>query len=73
MTRFPQVVEVANGDLIMYCRTSLGWVFHTRSLDKGRTWTNFEPITLPNPDSKIHALGLPVSALTQSGTLRGDL
>jgi hypothetical protein len=42
----------------MFFRTCLGWVFQSRSADKGRIWGVFDPLPLPNPESIIHALGL---------------
>eukprot|EP00959_Pyramimonas_sp_CCMP1952_P454455 9469937-Pyramimonas_sp.AAC.2 len=50
------LVEARNGDLIMFFRTTLGFVFQSRSSDKGHTWGSFDPTVLPNPDSKVHAL-----------------
>jgi predicted neuraminidase len=63
LMRLVQVVELESGNLMMYFRTSLGWVFQSRSMDKGRTWGLFEALNLPNPDSKVHVLALPVSML----------
>jgi len=51
-----------NGTLKMLCRDRShkmnldGWIRSAESLDKGKTWSELEKTTLPNPDAGIDAL-----------------
>ncbi|MCX7642546.1 MAG: exo-alpha-sialidase [Armatimonadetes bacterium] len=66
-TRFrliqPAVVELSDGKLLAYCRSSAGRIFRLVSEDGGQRWTQPEPINLPNPNSAIDLARLPDSGL----------
>lgn len=47
----PGVVELKNGDLLMFCRTSMGSQYYCRSRDGGETWSAPEPSELASPVS----------------------
>lgn len=49
----PTIAQVSNGSLFQLFRTGLDVVFESWSHDGGFTWTNAEPTTVPNPDSKV--------------------
>jgi predicted neuraminidase len=74
----PTVVELGNGDLLSYIRSWEGYIYQTRSTDKGRTWSKATPTALHNPNSgidmiNIHfeklALAYNPTALGEDGTL----
>lgn len=45
----PGVVELKNGELLMFCRTMLGSQYYLRSRDGGDTWSTPEPSELLSP------------------------
>ncbi|KAK3253669.1 hypothetical protein CYMTET_37090 [Cymbomonas tetramitiformis] len=48
------VSEMPNGEVVMVFRTEVGFVYVSRSHDKGRTWVPAVAISqLPNPNSKV--------------------
>ena len=52
----PNVVEIENGHIIMYCRSDKTRLFISESFDYGRTWTKGYFSDIPNPNSKITVL-----------------
>jgi predicted neuraminidase len=54
----PTVVELRNGALLSYLRSWEGFIYETRSDDKGRTWTKPIPTALHNPNSGIDMLNV---------------
>eukprot|EP00899_Mesostigma_viride_P008044 jgi/Mesvir1/17240/Mv07652-RA.2 len=50
------LVERSDGSLLMLFRTHAGFIYSSVSKDKGVTWSQAQPTTLPNPDSKIMML-----------------
>lgn len=51
----PGVVELANGQLLMFIRTDLGYTYKSMSYDSGITWSTSEPI-LPLPTTSSPSL-----------------
>jgi len=47
----PGVVELKNGEVLMWVRTNAGDQFKSVSTDGGETWPAFEPMGLPSPVS----------------------
>ena len=45
----PGAVELSNGRLLMYGRTSMGWIYSSYSEDQGETWSAPEPMILVSP------------------------
>lgn len=43
------LAELDNGELLMYGRTATGWLYGSRSFDRGRTWTEPFDAGLRNP------------------------
>jgi Neuraminidase (sialidase) len=58
----PGVVELADGGLFSWARTSLGSQYGFRSADAGKTWTAPEPTELKSPTSPASIKRLPSSA-----------
>jgi predicted neuraminidase len=54
----PTVVQLRDGSLLAYMRSWEGYIFETRSNDKGLTWTEPIPTILPNPNSGIDMTAL---------------
>jgi Predicted neuraminidase (sialidase) len=56
----PAIVPLPDGRLRMYVRASerIGKICYADSSDKGVTWTDLQPTTLPNPNSGIDAVAL---------------
>jgi hypothetical protein len=44
-------LALASGDVYCMCRTPMGRLWHARSTDDGKTWTNPEPTPLVHPDA----------------------
>lgn len=55
----PSIVEYANGDLQMLCRSREGKVIQSWSADKGKTWSALSETDLINPNSGTDAVTLP--------------
>ena len=49
----PTVVSVGGENLLAYMRSQEGYIYQSRSVDLGNTWTVPEPTTLPNNNSGI--------------------
>ncbi len=47
----PGVVELKDGSLLMFMRCDLGYIYQSRSLDGGLTWSNAVPTVLRSPVS----------------------
>lgn len=45
----PGVVELSDGRLLMFCRTSAGAQYFAWSTDQGESWSDPQPGTLPSP------------------------
>lgn len=45
----PALVEHAPGRLLLMARTSVGWLYESRSQDNGTTWTEPVRSSVPNP------------------------
>lgn len=45
----PALVEHAPGRLLLMARTSVGWLYESRSQDNGTTWTDPVRSSVPNP------------------------
>jgi len=60
----PSLFFEKDGTLRMLCRDRAnkiglqGWIWTAESKDKGKTWSELQPTTLPNPDSGIDTLAL---------------
>jgi len=52
------IAQVKSGHLLQLFRTGLGTVYQSWSADFGSTWMPPTPTALPNPNSKVHLLGL---------------
>ncbi len=66
-TRFrliqPAVIELPNGKLLAYCRSTAGRIFRLVSEDKGLSWSEPEATYLPNPNSAVDIAKLPSGVL----------
>lgn len=73
------LAELRNGTVLMVFRTTVGCLYQSMSNDKGKTWVNIKPMTIPNPNSKVHLIRMdPIGDLLlafnnhrQPGTFRG--
>ena len=55
---YPTAVELADGSLLAYIRPRPGgYLWETRSTDRGINWTEAEPTKIPNPDAGFDILG----------------
>lgn len=54
----PTIVQLSDGTLLAYMRSWEGYIFETRSLDKGLSWSEPSPTALPNPNSGIDMVAL---------------
>jgi len=59
----PAVVELSDGKLLAYCRSTSGRIFRMVSEDGGCHWSEPEPIHLPNPNSAVDLARLPNGGL----------
>lgn len=59
----PAVVELSDGKLLAYCRSTIGRIFRIISKDGGKNWSPPEPISLPNPNSAVDLARLPDGGL----------
>jgi len=55
----PGVVEMLDGDLLMFMRCDLGFIYQSRSADEGLTWSKPEPTSLWAPVSPSTLKRLP--------------
>jgi D-aminopeptidase len=55
----PGIVELANGELLMYIRTDLSFQYGSVSKDKGETWSEPRPLPLASPLSPATIERLP--------------
>ncbi|MHB0876414.1 MAG: sialidase family protein [Anaerolineae bacterium] len=75
----PCLAQCADGTVVMYMRTGGrgGWIWRSRSVDEGETWSYPEPTGLPNPNSGIdllaHSSGLWVLAYNPTASGRTPL
>jgi len=54
----PSIVHHANGQLQLLCRSKQGAVASAWSADQGRSWTQWQKTSLPNPNSGTDAIAL---------------
>ncbi len=55
----PALVELSDGRLLMYMRSGARrWIWQSASVDRGLSWSEPVPTTLPNPDSAVDLLRL---------------
>ncbi len=54
----PSILLQQDGRLQLLCRSENGYILQSFSSDLGKTWTDLEPTTLPNPNSGIDAVTL---------------
>ncbi len=59
----PAVMELSDGRLVAYCRSTAGFIFRLTSNDNGRSWNAPEPLPLPNPNSAVDLVRCPDGAL----------
>eukprot|EP00240_Pyramimonas_obovata_P002460 CAMPEP_0118927538 /NCGR_PEP_ID=MMETSP1169-20130426/4979_1 /TAXON_ID=36882 /ORGANISM="Pyramimonas obovata, Strain CCMP722" /LENGTH=777 /DNA_ID=CAMNT_0006869307 /DNA_START=190 /DNA_END=2524 /DNA_ORIENTATION=+ len=52
------VMEMSNRTLLMLLRSSEGFIYHSLSANRGRTWSALQQTSIMNPDSKIHGIRL---------------
>jgi hypothetical protein len=57
----PEVVELADGGLLMILRTQLGEIHAARSEDRGETWSAPAPWGVPSPESPATLRVIPVT------------
>ena len=54
----PTLLDHGGGVMQYLCRSHQGWIYEGWSKDNGKTWSNPQPTTLPNPNSGIDAIQL---------------
>lgn len=54
----PAAVELSDGRILAYCRSSLGKIFRIVSENGGESWSPPEPTKLPNPNSAVDLVRL---------------
>lgn len=59
MMQEPGVVELKNGNIMMYMRTNAGVQYLSYSKDKGQTWSPAEPSTIKSPRSAASIVRIP--------------
>ena len=47
----PVLVRASDGTFLLYLRTDLAHIYRSSSLDEGMTWSEPQPLDVPNPDS----------------------
>ena len=55
----PGAYQRGDGTVVMYFRTNWGILHATYSTDRGRTWSDYEPTVIVNPNSRMHVRKLP--------------
>ncbi len=61
MAQEPGVVELANGNILMFIRTDAGVQYYATSEDNGESWNNIRPSSLVSPVSPASIVRLPKS------------
>ncbi len=61
MAQEPGVVQLANGNILMFVRTDGGFQYYSSSTDQGETWTNAEASNIVSPVSPASIMRLPRS------------
>ena len=69
----PNVVELKDGRLMLFLRTSLGRLYQATSPDGGKTWDYPEPTDLPSSYSPCSVKRVPDSGHTREAGRAGDL
>jgi len=59
ITQEPGVMELKNGDIFLFARTTLGAQYFSYSKDKGETWSPVTPGSLPSPCSPASIARIP--------------
>jgi len=59
VTQEPGVVELSNGDIMMYLRTMSGVQYFSYSKDRGETWSQAEPGNIKSPCSPASITRIP--------------
>jgi sialidase-1 len=59
VTQEPGLIELKNGDILMFARTTLGLQYFSYSKDKGETWSPVEPGNLKSPCSPASIARIP--------------
>lgn len=54
----PSLLKLPDNTLALVCRSQQGKILSAKSKDAGQTWTELEPLNLPNPNSGIDAVTL---------------
>jgi predicted neuraminidase len=54
----PSLLKLQDNTLALVCRSQQGKILSAKSKDAGQTWTELEPLDLPNPNSGIDAVTL---------------
>jgi len=54
----PSILSHSDGILQILCRSTSARILSSRSADKGHTWSDLKPVSLPNPNSGIDAVTL---------------
>jgi len=69
----PNVVELTDGRIMMYLRTSLGQLYKTYSSDGGRVWQYPEPTGLASCIAPCRLVRIPSDQWTEDAGCAGDL
>ncbi len=59
VTQEPGLVELKNGDILMFVRTNKGVQYISHSKDKGETWSSVEPGNIKSPLSPASIVRIP--------------
>jgi Neuraminidase (sialidase) len=59
VTQEPGLVELKNGNILMFMRTTKGVQYFSFSKDKGETWSAVEPSNIPSPCSPATIVRVP--------------
>lgn len=59
ITQEPGVIELKNGNILMYSRTTAGYQYFSYSKDKGETWSEVKPGNLKSPCSPATIARIP--------------
>ena len=69
----PNVVQLRDGNLLMFLRNPLGRIYQTTSADRGQTWAYPEPAVLPSSLSPCSLERVPENGYTKKTQRAGDL
>jgi len=61
VTQEPGMVELKNGDILMYARTTANVQYFSYSKDQGKTWSDVEPGNLKSPCSPATVARIPTT------------